>query len=112
MKTSTKIGLILSLTGLGLVIAYFITPYKAWKKYQTEHPSLFEVKDDKTPTYLNFCKSYWKTFGIIDTPKEEDMTFTGGEIDVVVKPNGTTVTSSDSTSYNYSHTPCKKPITA
>lgn len=88
MKTTTKYGLILGSTALAIVAIYFLVPIQQWKKYKENHPSLFEVQDDATPTYINFCKSYWKAFFAIGTPKEEDITYDGGELpEVVVKPN-------------------------
>lgn len=80
MKTITKIGIGLAVTVAGLAALYLLLPLKAWKKYKEEHPALFEMKDESTPTYMSFVNSYWKTFSQTGTPKEEDMTYDGGQL--------------------------------
>lgn len=80
MKTTTKIAFAIGLGSITLAIAYFLIPRKEWKQYKENHPSLFEVQDENTPTYNDFCKSFWKTFGKINTEKEQDITFDGGEL--------------------------------
>ncbi len=84
MKAATKFGIFLGTTGLALIITYFVAPLKEWKKYKANHPSLFEVKDETTPTYMEFCQSYWKTFSKIDTEKEDEIIYDGGELDEIV----------------------------
>lgn len=88
MKTTTKLGIGISMLIAAAIIAFFVIPIKQWKKYKETHPSLFEVKDKATPTYWKFCLSYWKTFGAMNTEKEEDITYDGGELEeIVVTPN-------------------------
>ena len=89
MKTPTKIAITIGAIILALIIMYFLIPIKAWKKYKAEHPSLFEVNDENTPTFRNFCKSYWNTFGKVGTEREDEITYDGGElpkIDVPIAP--------------------------
>ena len=81
MTKYTKIGLIVSLSGIALVLTYFLAPLKEWKEYKQNHPSLFDVQDENTPTFAHFCESYWKTFMKINTPQENDITYDGGELD-------------------------------
>ena len=91
MKTITKIGIGLAVTVAGLAALYLLLPLKAWKKYKEEHPALFEVQDEATPTYISFVNSYWKTFSQTGTPKEEEMTYDGGQlpdIDITAKFRG------------------------
>lgn len=86
MNKALKITLILAAILAAAALVFFVTPMKAWKKYQAEHPALFEVQDEATPTYLAFCKSYWKTMGKVVADKEEEITYSGGQlpdIDVV-----------------------------
>lgn len=110
MKTTTKIGIMLGSSGLALIALYFLVPLKQWKKYKENHPSLFEVQDEATPKYTEFCKSYWTTFGKVGTEKEEEITYDGGELpEVVVTPSGTTTTRRTITP---KRTSCNKPITA
>lgn len=80
MKTITKIGIGLAVTVAGLAALYLLLPLKTWKKYKEEHPALSEVQDEATPTYMSFVNSYWKAFGQTGTPKEEDMTYDGGQL--------------------------------
>lgn len=80
MKTPTKIAITIGAIILALIIMYFLIPIKAWKKYKAEHPSLFEVDDENTPTFRNFCKSYWNTFKKVGTEKEDEITYDGGEL--------------------------------
>ena len=80
MNKALKITLILAAILAAAAVVFFTVPMKAWKKYQAEHPALFEVQDEATPTYLAFCKSYWKTMGMIVTDKEEDITYSGGQL--------------------------------
>lgn len=87
MKTPTKIAITISAIILALIIMYFLIPIKTWKKYKAEHPSLFEVNDESTPTYRNFCKSYWSTFMKTGTKKEDEITYDGGELpEVTIRP--------------------------
>lgn len=80
MKTFTKITLVATIIIMAIIGIYLITPIKTWKKYKAEHPSLFEVNDESTPTYWNFCKSYWSTFIKTGTKKEDEITYDGGEL--------------------------------
>lgn len=80
MKTFTKITLVATTIIMAIIGIYLITPIKTWKKYKAEHPSLFEVNDESTPTYWNFCKSYWSTFIKTGTKKEDEITYDGGEL--------------------------------
>lgn len=77
---SIKISIVLGLSALAVAVAFLTLPIKQWKKYKENHPSLFEVNDKATPKYWDFCLSYWKTFFIMDTEKEEDITYDGGEL--------------------------------
>lgn len=86
MKTPTKIAITIGAIILALITMYFLIPIKAWKKYKAEHPSLFEVDDENTPTYRNFCKSYWNTFGKVGTEKEDEITYDGGELPEINVP--------------------------
>lgn len=88
MKTTIKYGLILGSIALAIAAVYFLLPFQQWKKYKENHPSLFKEQDKATPTYKNFCKSYWKAYFAIGTSKEENITYDGGELtEVVIKPN-------------------------
>ena len=88
MKAITKISFAIGLGGITMLLLYFTLPLKQWKKYKAEHPSLFEVKDEATPTYLDFCSSYWKTFGKVIADKEDEITYDGGELpEIVITPN-------------------------
>lgn len=108
MKTTTKIGIMLGSSGLALIALYFLVPLKQWKKYKENHPSLFEVEDETTPKYMDFCKSYWTTFNKVGTEKEDEITYDGGELpEIVVTPSGTTTTVTTP-----SRISCNKPITA
>lgn len=78
MNKALKITLILAAILAAAALVFFITPMKAWKKYQAQYPALFEVQDEATPTYLAFCKSYWKTMGKVIAGKEEEITYSGG----------------------------------
>lgn len=80
MKTFTKITLVATTIIMAIIGIYLITPIKTWKKYKAEHPSLFEVNDESTPTYWNFCKSYWSTFMKTGTKKEDEITYDGREL--------------------------------
>lgn len=80
MKKATKYGMIIGLPAITILLMYFLTPIKAWKKYQQDHPALFETKDEPTPTYWDFCQSYWKTFVKYSEGKEGDITYTGGQL--------------------------------
>ena len=80
MNKALKITLILAAILAAAAVVFFTVPMKAWKKYQAEHPALFEVQDEATPTYLAFCKSYWKTMGMVVADKEEDITYSGGQL--------------------------------
>ena len=87
MKTVTKIGFVLGSSAIAVALMYFLMPYKQWKKYKAEHPALFETKDEATPTYLKFCESYWKTFGLVVAEKEDEITYDGGELpEVTITP--------------------------
>lgn len=88
MKTATKLGFFLGSSAIVIILGYFLTPIKAWKKYKETHPSLFEVKDEATPTYLDFCQSYWKAFIKVSEGKEDELTYDGGELpEVIITPN-------------------------
>lgn len=88
MKTATKLGFFLGSSAIALLLGYFLMPLKEWKKYKETHPSLFEVKDEATPTYLEFCKSYWKTFIKVSEGKEDEITYDGGELpEITITPN-------------------------
>jgi hypothetical protein len=88
MKGITKFGIVIGLGGIAACLAFYTIPLKQWKKYKAEHPSLFEIQDEATPTYWNFVKSYWKTLGMVLTDKEEDITYDGGELpEIVITPN-------------------------
>ena len=80
MKTPTKITITIGAIILALIIMYFLIPIKARKKNKAEHPSLFEVDDENTPTFRNFCKSYWNTFKKVGTEREDEITYDGGEL--------------------------------
>ena len=111
MKTTTKIGIMLGSSGLALIALYFLVPLKQWKKYKENHPSLFEVEDETTPKYTEFCKSYWTTFNKVGTEKEEEINYDGGELpEVVVTPSGTTTTTKRTITPK--RTSCNKPVTA
>lgn len=87
MKTFTKITLVATIIIMAIIGIYLITPIKTWKKYKAEHPSLFEINDESTPTYWNFCKSYWSTFMKTGTKKEDEITYDGGELpEVTIRP--------------------------
>ena len=88
MKQATKIGFIFGSSTIALALFYFLTPLKQWKKYKEEHPSLFEIKDEATPSYLAFCESYWKTFWNITSGKEDEITYNGGELpEITITPD-------------------------
>ena len=90
MKKAFKWGLFIGTPALTMILLYFLTPIRAWKKYQKEHPALFEEGCEKT-TYLQFCSSYWKAFTKTAEGKDDEITYTAGQlpdIDVVAsKPN-------------------------
>ena len=91
MNKATKYGIFIGTPAIAIALLYCTMPHKAWKKYKAEHPVLFEDGVKNKPTYLDFCKSYWKTFLKTAQEKEEEITYTGGqlpEIDVIAnKPN-------------------------
>lgn len=88
MKTATKIGFLLGSSTVTIALMYLLTPLKQWKKYKAAHPALFEVKDEATPSYLDFCHSYWKTFIKVAEEKEDNITYDGGELpEITITPS-------------------------
>lgn len=84
MNKSFKIGFFIGMPVIALLLTYMLVPLKIWKAYKANHPTLIEVKDEATPSYLDFCHSYWKTFLEVSKGNEENLTYDGGELDEVI----------------------------
>lgn len=88
MNKALKIALWILIPLIALALIYFLVPMEAWKQYKERHPVIFETNDEATPTYRQFCKSYWKAFILISNDKEEEITYDGNEIsEITVTPN-------------------------
>ena len=88
MNKGLKITLWILIPLIALLLMYFLIPMDAWKQYKENHPSLFEVEDEATPTYWQFCKSYWKAFILVSDGKEDQITYDGGELpEIVITPS-------------------------
>ena len=88
MNKTLKIGFWIVLILIAIAAVFFITPKNAWEQYKERHPSLFEVEDEATPTYWNFCISFWKTFFKTKEDNEDEFTYDGGELpEIVITPS-------------------------